>query len=904
MSAVTRRALPLAAAGLAACAVIGIAAAALKQGPGIPLVQGATKVTICHATSSDKNPYNQIQVDDDSIVKGGHGDHPNDIIPPFDYVENNITKHYPGKNWPSGQPTWENGCEVPEPVPPQPLPVQPIVKCVDAHGSTFQAVFGYSNPNPAAVTVGVGAANGFTPDPTDRGQPTTFQPGTVEAAVTVTGNAGSTVVWSVTVGGATSSASATASFPTTCSTQPPPGPAAINISVKCVDNSAGTYDATFAYASAATEAVTIPANTPSNFLNPKTIGTPPSIFQPGGGQFTITGIPNATSVTWNLTSDTKRTATATADFADKCTAPPAQEPIAVSVTCIQNRSGTFDATFGYVNPNGSPVDIPAGPDNQVTVGTTTSAGQPTTFEPGTHTSAFTATGVPGGASVEWSVTYAGTTSVATADQAYATHCGVDPPDPPFPYRIGVFVSCVSNNGATYSATFGYESEDTETTTIPVGIENRFLPAPDDRGQPTVFEPGNHEQAFTVEDIPADKGLAWGLTSDQTRWAKATATLDQKCSPDPPPAELVPIGLFVTCVANHGDTYDAVFGYTNDNRAQQIIPLGLSNTFVPAPGNRGQPTTFEPGTVRNAVTVTGIPNGTSLVWNVELVEMRFAVASKDVTQKCNEPPVPPDPPSPEPEPPPEPPTPSPPPPNPVPPESGLFATCVLRPGGTTYDAIFGYANGNQEDVIVPVGRGNLVAPTPIDRGQPSVFRPGIVLNAFTVRNVPRTQELTWVVTLPGGDTRTARASARFPRNCITAPAPQTADLVLTKTIADARLTAGQRGTFRIHVLNRGPNIALRVRIVDVVDPRLDLLSASTSRGRCTTSGQRVTCSIDALPPGARVVVVVAVRAREPGTIPNVAAARHSGHDPTPLNNVDTAIVVVTGRAGGVSPAFTG
>ena len=47
---------------------------------------------------------------------------------------------------------------------------------------------------------------------------------------------------------------------------------------------------------------------------------------------------------------------------------------------------------------------------------------------------------------------------------------------------------------------------------------------------------------------------------------------------------LPIGLFVTCVTNHGDTYDAVFGYTNDNRAEQIVPLGLSNTFAPAPGN--------------------------------------------------------------------------------------------------------------------------------------------------------------------------------------------------------------------------------------------------------------------------------------------------------------------------------
>jgi uncharacterized repeat protein (TIGR01451 family) len=229
---------------------------------------------------------------------------------------------------------------------------------------------------------------------------------------------------------------------------------------------------------------------------------------------------------------------------------------------------------------------------------------------------------------------------------------------------------------------------------------------------------------------------------------------------------------------------------------------------------------------------------------------------------------------------------------------------LRPGGTAYDAVFGYANANQDDVLIPVGRRNLVTPKPIDRGQPSVFRPGIVLNAFTVKNVPRTQDVTWRVTGPSGEIRTATASGLYPRNCILAPAPPSADLVLTKTADRAQLSAGQRGTYRIHVRNRGPNIALRVRIADHVDPRLELLSASTNRGSCTTSGQLVSCRIAALPPGARVLVLVAVRARGAGRIVNRAVATHSRRDPTPRNNVGSAVITVTGRTGGVAPAFTG
>jgi uncharacterized repeat protein (TIGR01451 family) len=898
LSAATRRLLlPLAAAGVAVCA--GIAAAASAQGPGIPVVQdNGPNITICHATSSDKNPYVQNTVDADSIVKeNGHDSHPEDIIPPFDYVDHGVTKHYPGKNWPAKTNIWLNGCEIPPPPTPQPQPVQPSLKCVDVNGARFTAVFGYSNPNATAVTVPAGTGNGFTPDPTDRSQPTTFNPGTVESAVTTTGDTGSSIVWSVTVGGVTSSATATASSKPSCSIGPGPGPAAIAISVKCLDNAAGTYNATFAYSSAATGDVTIPVGE-KNKLDPA-LAQPPTTFHPGTGEFTVSGIPNDTALTWTLTTDAPRTATATAGFTPKCGETPARQPITLSVTCIQRHGSTFDATFAYVNPNGSPVDIPAGSENSLTVGGNVGTGQPTTFEVGSH--AFTTSG-PALSDITWTVIYAGVTSAATANAAFPTHCGVDPPDPPIAYRVGVFVTCVTNTGDTYSATFGYENEDTETNTIPVGDLNKFVPAPENRGQPTSFDHGNHPQAVTVTGIPNGTSLVWALTSEQQRWAEASSSFPTKCSGPPPP--LVPIGLFVTCVTNHAGTYDAVFGYTNDNRSQQIVPLGLENIFVPAPGNRGQPTTFEPGTVRNAVTVKGIPNNQLLWWSVDLAGMRFAVASRNIPQKCDDAPIPPDPPLPEPEPPIEPPTPEPPPPDPKPNESGLYATCVLRPGGTTYDAVFGYTNANQDEVIIPVGRRNLVAPTPIDRGQPSVFRPGIVLNAFTVRNVPRTEDLTWAVTLPGGEIRTATASGQFERNCITAPGAQSADLVLTKTVDDATLTAGQRGTYRIHVLNRGPNVALQVRIVDDIDPRLELLSASTNRGSCSTSGQRVTCTIVALPPGARVLIVVAFRARTAGTIRNTAAATHSRPDPTPGNNVDSAVITVTGRTGGVSPAFTG
>lgn len=80
------------------------------------------KVTICHASSSDANPYIVNQPNKSGDV-GGHDDHNGpiwfdgieedwgDIIPPFDYGEG---EHYAGKNWTAeGIAIYENDCEIP-----------------------------------------------------------------------------------------------------------------------------------------------------------------------------------------------------------------------------------------------------------------------------------------------------------------------------------------------------------------------------------------------------------------------------------------------------------------------------------------------------------------------------------------------------------------------------------------------------------------------------------------------------------------------------------------------------------------------------------------------------------------------------------------------------------------------
>ena len=103
--------------------------------------QGTTqdKIVICHATGSQTNPYNVIEIARSSIdpqqgnskkYLEGHGDHTGpvwtsgaaswgDIIPPFSSDEGNA---FPGYNWSSaGQAILLNGCAavVPSPTPTQ-----------------------------------------------------------------------------------------------------------------------------------------------------------------------------------------------------------------------------------------------------------------------------------------------------------------------------------------------------------------------------------------------------------------------------------------------------------------------------------------------------------------------------------------------------------------------------------------------------------------------------------------------------------------------------------------------------------------------------------------------------------------------------------------------------------------
>lgn len=80
---------------------------------------------------------------------------------------------------------------------------------------------------------------------------------------------------------------------------------------------------------------------------------------------------------------------------------------------------------------------------------------------------------------------------------------------------------------------------------------------------------------------------------------------------PPTLAVRPI---LECVApNPNGTYTARFGYENYNSSVVVIPLTEKNKFTPVPKNRGQVTTFQPGRVINAFSVTFDEN--NLKWHL-------------------------------------------------------------------------------------------------------------------------------------------------------------------------------------------------------------------------------------------------------------------------------------------------
>lgn len=187
------------------------------------------------------------------------------------------------------------------------------------------------------------------------------------------------------------------------------------------------------------------------------------------------------------------------------------------------------------------------------------------------------------------------------------------------------LECVTSDGhGKYTAYFGYRNENDQSVVIPIGHKNKFWPTPENREQPTFFEPGHQRYVFKVQFN--GQPLTWKLKGPdgQERTVTASSSPSQRCA-SKPPAPTQPVTPILECVANMGNgVYKARFGYNNPNSVGITIPVGLYNKFTPHPLDRGQVTTFAPGKHEKVFEVTF--NGSSLVWKVKHISTTAATSS--------------------------------------------------------------------------------------------------------------------------------------------------------------------------------------------------------------------------------------------------------------------------------------
>jgi len=215
------------------------------------------------------------------------------------------------------------------------VPIGVQVTCVRKNGNgSFDAIFGYSNANPVAITAPIGPLNQVTPSlggtGDDQGQVQEFLPGSLDNAwvargVPVTG----TITWSVGGGGGAvatagigspacpGSTTVTPSKPPTDPLVPTQTPTTkdalqIGVFVQCVRRTGRTYTASFGYEMTGPAPAGI-ARGKDNRIGPSAFDGPqPVMFTPGrhDAVFTVEKIPLKRAVTWIVRNPDGTTATA------------------------------------------------------------------------------------------------------------------------------------------------------------------------------------------------------------------------------------------------------------------------------------------------------------------------------------------------------------------------------------------------------------------------------------------------------------------------------------------------------------------------------------------------------------------------------------------------------------------
>lgn len=140
----------------------------------------------------------------------------------------------------------------------------------------------------------------------------------------------------------------------------------------------------------------------------------------------------------------------------------------------------------------------------------------------------------------------------------------------------------------------------------------------------------------------------------------------------------------------------------------------------------------------------------------------------------------------------------------------------------------------------------------------------------------------------------------------------ADLKITKSDSPDPVTVGSTLTYTIRVDSLGPDLATGVVVTDQLPKGVDFVSASSTSGKCTRKGNKVTCNLGTLGFGAvnyagSSTVTIAVIPRKEGTITNTASVKGDQSDPVGANDKASASTLVIGApptCRGVPATITG
>jgi uncharacterized repeat protein (TIGR01451 family) len=371
------------------------------------------KVDICHATGSDNNPYvaNSPSIENNGDLQGGHLNHPNDIIPPYDYVDSDGSlQTFPGRNWsPENQAIWQNGCR---PVV-RPEPLIPTLQCVEETDDGLLAHFGYRNPNATAIEP-ASADNAFSPEPAGRGQPTRFEPGTwVDVFQAEVG--GGSLTWTLTGNSVTASDGSPRCPGGSISVVKKlvPGDDDGRFDLRIDGEIAGGAQAVGDQGTTGTIAVPSGRRTISESAAPGTslADYTISISCVGGSSPVSASGPS-------IQVPVRRGDAITCTIRNENTSQ--AKDVAPVLECVVFGDGKPDiAVWGYRNGSGSAVTIPVGASNRFDPAPQ-GRGQPTTFEEGRHVGAFQTTFDASAGTLTWRLVGKTATASSSSPRCTAT----------------------------------------------------------------------------------------------------------------------------------------------------------------------------------------------------------------------------------------------------------------------------------------------------------------------------------------------------------------------------------------------------------------------------------------------------------------------------------------------------